>query len=188
MKNTIMRLAKIQRFEAEYEALASQTKVCTPIIWPEHYAPQHCPIHVRNELTMAAPAERVWTWLIRAQLWPTWYVNSANMRFLQGTGPDLALGTRFQWKTFGVTIESTVREFVPMERIAWNAHAFGIDVYHAWLIQQTMAGCHVITEETQYGWMARLGKFLMPNRMWKYHQIWLEGLSANAAQGAPPNI
>jgi len=155
------------------------------IIWPEHFAPQHCPIHVRNELAMAASSENVWAWLIRAPLWPTWYANSANVQFLQG---DLALATRFKWKTFGVTIESTVLEFVPVERIAWDAHAFGIEVYHAWLIQKTPIGCHVITEETQRGWLARLGKLLMPNRMWKYHQIWLERLSANATQGAPPNI
>lgn len=158
------------------------------IIWPEHYAPQHCSIHVRNELTIATSPESVWAWLIRVQLWPTWYVNSANVQFLQGAAPDLALGTRFKWKTFNVTIESTVLEFVPPERIAWDGHTFGINVYHAWIIQKTPAGCHVVTEETQHGWLARLGKLLMPKRMWKYHQIWLEALSANALRGAPLKI
>jgi len=171
-----------------HEIIADAIPFMNEIIWPEHYAPQHCPIHVRNELTMAASPEHVWAWLIRAQLWPTWYVNSANVQFLQGAAPDFALRTRFKWKTFGVTIESTVLEFVPAERIAWDAHAIGIDVYHAWLIQKTPTGCHVVTEETQHGWLARLGKLLMPRRMWKYHQIWLHGLSANAAQGAPPSI
>jgi len=137
---------------------------------------------------MAVAPKHVWAWLIRAPLWPTWYVNSANVQFLQGAAPDLALATRFKWKTFDVTIESTVLEFVPAERIAWDARAFGIEVYHAWVIQKTPTGCHVVTEETQRGWLARLGKLLMPNRMWKYHQIWLEGLRANAAQGVPPII
>ena len=33
----------------------------------------------------------------------------------------------FTWKTFGVRLESTVMEFVPGERIAWNALGVGVD-------------------------------------------------------------
>ena len=119
-------------------------------------------------------------------LWPTWYVNAAHVRILQGSGPDLALGTKFRWKTFDVTITSTVLEFVPYERIAWDAHALGIEVYHAWVLQPTQQGCHVLTEETQHGWLARLGKLIMPNRMHKYHQIWLESLARQSRAGLPP--
>jgi hypothetical protein len=101
------------------------------IRWPDHYQPRYCPVHVRNERDMAAAPKRVWAWLIRATLWPTCYVNSANVKILEGTGLDLQKGTRFRWKTFGVTITSTVLEYVPRERIAWDAQAFGIDAYHA---------------------------------------------------------
>lgn len=103
------------------------------ILWPSRYEPANCPVHVRNELAMASAPETVWAWLIRAQLWPTWYPNSANIAFLSGQPPDLTLGTRFRWKTFGVTIESTVLEFLPYERLTWDAHGNGLDAYHAWL-------------------------------------------------------
>lgn len=156
------------------------------IRWPEEFEPSRNPIHVRNELAATVPVDRVWAWLIRAALWPSWYVNSKNVRFLGGRPPDLALGTRFRWWTFGVTITSTVLEFVPGERIAWDAHALGVHVYHAWLIRPTTEGCHILTEETQRGWIARLGALLMPNRMSRYHQIWLERLRDNAASGMPP--
>ena len=157
------------------------------ILWPDHFAPPNCPIHVRNELAMSSSPEHVWAWLVAATLWPTWYVNASRVRILQGNGSNLALGTRFRWKTFGVTITSTVREFVPHERIAWDAHALGLEVYHAWLMQPTAeGGCRVLTEETQHGWLARLGKLLMPNRMYKYHQIWLESLARQSAAGLPP--
>jgi uncharacterized protein YndB with AHSA1/START domain len=158
------------------------------IRWPDHYAPARCPIHVSNELAIAAPVESVWAWLVRAPLWPSWYPNSANVRFLDGAPPDLALGTRFRWKTFGVTIQSSVRELVPCERIAWDAHALGLDVYHAWLLQRTPEGCHVLTEETQHGWIARAGALLMPGRMQRYHQVWLEGLRDKARLGMPPPV
>jgi uncharacterized protein YndB with AHSA1/START domain len=158
----------------------------TAIRWPERYQPARCPIHVSNELAISAPVESVWAWLIRAALWPSWYPNAANVRFLEGTPPDLALGTHFRWKTFGVTIQSSVRELVPCERIAWDAHALGLDVYHAWLLQRTPGGCHVLTEETQHGWVARAGALLMPGRMQRYHQVWLEGLRDKARSGLPP--
>ncbi|HWY23829.1 MAG TPA: SRPBCC family protein, partial [Nevskia sp.] len=156
------------------------------IVWPERYAPANCPIHVRNELEMAVPAERVWAWLLRAPLWPGWYPNSKNVRFLEGRPPDLALGTRFRWTTFGVNIVSTVREFVPNQRIAWDATGFGLDVYHAWLIRPTTGGCHVLTEETQHGFAARAGKLLFPGRMYRFHQVWLERMAEKAAAGMPP--
>jgi hypothetical protein len=95
------------------------------------------------------------------------------------------LGTRFRWKTFGVTVESTVLEFMPYERLAWNGHATGLDSYHAWLIQKTDEGCNVITEETEGGGIARIGKALRPNHMEQQHQIWLEGLREKASHGLP---
>ena len=151
--------------------------------WPNHYEPRNCPIHVRNELDMVAPQDRVWAWLIRAPLWPTWYVNSANVKILAGIDPDLRKGSRFRWKTFGVTLTSTVLEYVPNERIAWDAHAFGVDAYHAWVLRPSAKGCNVLTEETQHGWIARLGMLFMPNRMHKFHQLWLEALASKAGAG-----
>jgi len=156
------------------------------ILWPARYEPANCPVHVRNELAMASNPETVWAWLIRAQLWPTWYPNSANIQFLTGQPPELALGTRFRWKTFGITIESTVKEFVPYERLAWDAHGSGLDAYHAWLIIKTSQGCNVITEETQRGLLPRLLNALAPKRMEKQHQVWLEKLRDNAARNMPP--
>ncbi len=157
-----------------------------PIRWPARYEPARSAVHVRNEISISASAEVVWAWLIRATLWPTWYTNSAEVSFLCGTPPDLAAGTRFRWRTFGVRIESTVIEFAPAERLAWDARGPGIDAYHAWLIRGRPHGCSVLTEETQHGWLARLGQLLMPSRMYRFHQVWLEALKKNAAGGMPP--
>jgi uncharacterized protein YndB with AHSA1/START domain len=156
------------------------------IRWPDYFAPANAPVHVRNELEIPAPVEHVWACLIRAKLWPTFYSNSRNVRFRTGTGPDLEAGTRFRWKTFGVTIESEVVEFVPRERIAWDAHSLGVDAYHAWVLRETPRGCHVLTEEMQHGFAARLQKRFLPNRMHRGHQSWLEGLRDEAKRRYPP--
>ena len=158
------------------------------INWPEKYDPNRTPVYVRNELHIAAPAETVWAWLIRAPAWPDWYPNSHNVR-IQGEPPDrLALGTQFAWRTFGVSIRSTVQEFVPHERLAWDAFGMGVDAYHAWLITPAEGGCQVLTEETQFGWAARLSSRVFPNRMSRFHQIWLEQLAVMAQTGSPLSL
>lgn len=157
-----------------------------PIRWPAQFDPSRTGVYVVNEIDIPAASEIVWAWLVRAQLWPTWYPNSRSVKFLEGAPPDLAPATRFRWWTFGVTITSVVREFEPYERLAWDAKAFGIRAYHAWLITRTANGCHVLTEETQHGFLARLGSLLMPKRMHHHHQIWLEQMREKATGGLPP--
>jgi hypothetical protein len=127
----------------------------------------------------------VWAWLVRAQLWPSWYTNSTDVT-VEGGSIDLGPRTKFRWKTFGVTLDSVVEEFSPFERLAWSARARGIDAYHAWLVSATPVGCHVVTEETQNGWLATLGNALRPNNMSQKHQMWLEGLLVKARTGPPP--
>jgi hypothetical protein len=121
---------------------------------------------------------------VRASLWPSWYRNAKDV-VLAGGASKLALGVSFTWRTFGVAIRSAVLEFEPCERIAWNAFGIGVDAYHTWEITPAAAGARVLTEETQYGWAARLGSIVFPNRMSKFHQIWLERLSAKAQCGPP---
>lgn len=134
---------------------------------------------------MPVSPEAVWAWLVRAQLWPTWYPNSQNV-VIEGGGPDLKAGSKFRWKTFGVTLDSVVEEFVPPERIAWSARSTGVDAYHAWLVERRQSGCHVLTEETQNGLLASISNAVRPNNMGKHHEVWLENLLAKAKGGPPP--
>jgi len=156
------------------------------IRWPENFSPDRTVVHVRNELEMPVTAEAVWAWLIRAKLWPTWYPNSQNV-LLEGGALDLAPGVRFRWKTFGVNLNSRIEEFVPPERLAWSARSAGVGAYHAWLIEKKPSGCHVLTEESQNGMIARLSNALRPANMSRYHQLWLEQLMAKAKTGPPPD-
>ncbi len=156
------------------------------IRWPAEHDPTDAGVYVVNELSMEAPPAVVWAWLARAPLWPEWYPNSKDV-VLQGPDKNLKYGTQFRWNTFGVNIASTVLEFEPYESLAWDSQAFGINAYHAWLIEKTETGCHVTTEETQSGIMARLQKLFMPNRMQQQHQIWLERLAEMAKTGLPPD-
>ena len=150
------------------------------INYPAEYDPSNCPVFVRNEIEINASPERVWFWLTNATTWSDWYFNASKMEILDQADNHLLANTKFNWKTFGFSLQSQVKEFVPFERLAWDAKGTGIVAYHAWLIVPTENGCKVITEETQQGWLGRLGKLVLPNRMYDFHQIWLEGLKAKS--------
>jgi len=72
------------------------------------------------------------------------------------------------------------------DRLSWSARSTGIDAYHGWLIERLPSGSHVLTEESQNGFAARLSSALRPNNMSRYHQLWLEGLKEKAVSGLPP--
>ena len=155
------------------------------IRYPDRYRPDRTWVFVSNELDVTAPCDRVWAWLVRAESWPDWYPNSRDVKLASSGRNDLSLGTRFTWQTFGVRLRSEVVECVPGERIAWTAKAFGVDAYHAWLLTPTASGCHVLTEETQHGWLAFLSHLFRPHRMYRGHQLWLERLRLQATTRDP---
>lgn len=155
------------------------------IDWPERFRPDRAPVHVRNEIDIPSSRESVWAWLVRAPLWPSWYPNSSAVA-VDGGRPELGPGTRFRWRTFGVMLTSKVDQFDPPQRLSWTGRAIGVDVYHAWLFSATATGCHVLTEESQYGVLARLDHALRPRRMESLHQVWLESLRDRAVLGSPP--
>ena len=94
-------------------------------------------------------------------------------------------GAKFRWQTFGAPLQSQVHEFEPFEQLAWNAKSSGIDAYHAWLIEKTRTGCHVVTEENQNEGVAFTANVPRPRNMGKYHQMWLEQL-VKAKSGSRP--
>ncbi|UJR12240.1 hypothetical protein I4U23_016417 [Adineta vaga] len=162
----------------------------TTVNWPIEFQPNRCAVHVKNELEIAASAVNVWSWLVHARLWPTYYNNSQNVNFITDKESSiLRENTRFTWRTFGVNLTSQVREYIEGERIAWDARGLlGLYVYHAWIIiPRDENNCYVITEESQHGLVARLSKFFFPRRMYTQHQHWLEQLQHMAKQGLPPN-
>lgn len=149
------------------------------IHWPERFSPDAAAVHVVNAITVAASPQAVWRVLIGAAAWSSYYANASKV-VIEGGGADLYAHARFTWKTFGVDLKTQVQEFQPFERIAWLATAPMIEAYHAWLILPAGGGCHVLTEETQRGIAAQVGRVAFPGRMERWHQRWLEGLARQA--------
>ncbi|QQX86611.1 SRPBCC domain-containing protein [Cupriavidus necator] len=161
------------------------------IFWPDGYLPGTTENFAANEVIVAGlSADDVWPFLSQAALWPTYYANSANVRFHDGKGPDLADGVRFYFETFGFPVEAQCNEYVPPDdgqpgRIAWHGWAgegdTRLDVHHAWLIEDLSGGrVRILTQETQKGKPAEELAKTKPNPMINGHQDWLDGLIAAA--------
>jgi len=163
------------------------------IEWPANYVPGFTDNFASNEVIASGlSAALVWPFLSEASLWPTYYANSANVRFHDGKGPALALGVCFYFETFGFPVEAQVVEYQSPAgnqpgRLAWHGWAgeggTRLDVHHAWLVENLPGGrVRVLTQETQKGQPARDLARTKPNPMINGHQDWLDGLIAAAKQ------
>lgn len=162
------------------------------IIWPEAYLPGNADNYVSNEMIVSnLNVHSVWHLLNNPLLWPDYYNNASGILFYDNSGPELKLGTRFRFTTFGFLVEAEVVEHVPPSasspaRIAWHGWVEGdashrLDVHHAWLFE-ALAGnrLRLLTQETQIGQPAIDLAGTRPNPMLNAHQAWLDGLIDHA--------
>ncbi len=151
------------------------------IRWPDEHVPEGADVHAVNELRTDVAPEDLWPWLASPVLWQRYYRNALRIRHVSGPWPELALGSRFRWITFGVPVETVVEECEPPHRLAWSGRGLGATGHHAWLLKPG----RILTAETQRGLAARLlGPALRP-QMHRWHQRWCEGLARAAAEGRP---
>jgi Polyketide cyclase / dehydrase and lipid transport len=148
--------------------------------FPAEYDPSRCPVHVVNTIEISASPAEVWDHLITAADWQTWQPALSNVRIQDGSR-KLSQDVTFTFNASGVTSVSTVKEFVPNQRIAWDGRATGLQAYHVWLITPTPNGCRVLSEETLRGIVPRLLKLFAPNLIYNSNQKWLEALAVRSS-------
>jgi uncharacterized protein YndB with AHSA1/START domain len=146
------------------------------IHWPDGFHPEQADLFAHNEIVVHASCEKVFANIIDAQVWPSWYPNSHNVKLLNSPDGKLHEGARFSWDTFGVHIESRVHEFVPNSRIGWFGDGTGMNAYHTFLLLRTDEGCHIVTEEVVKGPGAIEFRKNQPNAMHEGHDLWLNTL------------
>jgi len=164
------------------------------IIWPEEYLPGTTDNYVSNEIIIPGlSAAEVWPMLNNTTAWPTYYSNASEIRFHDGTGPELSMGARFRFTTFGFPVEAEVTEYEPPAdgkpaRAAWHGWVEGdaegrLDVHHAWLFEDLPGDrVRILTQETQIGKPAQELARTQPNPMLNAHQEWIDGLARSAAR------
>ncbi len=144
--------------------------------WPEGLAPADAAFDVSNEGDVPARPERVWAWLTRADLWPIWFPRARNVRFERG-GPVLDVGTVVVWEMLGSTIRVTIVRAQAPSVLAWEGGAKGVHAYHAWLIEPRGERSHVVTVETERGWVPSLLGWTYKGSLRTAHDQWIDGLA-----------
>lgn len=150
------------------------------IDWPSNYEPKQSTFFVHNEIQIAASPEVVWSILIQAETWPEWYVGAKDVKVRNSTDGILNESSVFTWNTMGLDFVSTIREFKPPYRLSWESNKWSIRGYHAWLIIPNEHGCRLITDESQFGFLAVLQGIFQPNKLRLLHDVWLEQIKKKA--------
>ncbi|MDN0077626.1 SRPBCC domain-containing protein [Crenobacter sp. SG2303] len=170
------------------------------IVWPAEYLPGITDNYVSNKVIIPGlSASQVWPSLNDTTAWPSYYANVADIRFHDGSGPELSVGARFRFTTFSFPVEAEITEYVQPRpgqpaRVAWHGWVEGdaerrLDVHHAWLIEDLSGGrVRVLTQETQIGQPAKKLAATKPNPMLNAHQDWLDGLIRHARAWEGPEI
>ena len=158
------------------------------IIFPQGYIPGETDNFCSNEVIVKGiRLADAWELLVNPHKWPTYYANSANIRYGK---THLEQGERFYFETFGFPVDAEVVELVEPKngqagRIAWHGWAgegeTRLDVHHAWLLEELDGGrVRILTQETQNGEPAKELAKAKPNPMINGHQEWLDGMVAAA--------
>ena len=150
------------------------------VAWPASFEPGNAALFSHNEIVIAAPCERVWSILVAAHAWPDWYENAHDVHIAGEHAGALQKQSTFTWTTFGIAVESQVRQYLPPVRLAWSGRATGMTAYHAWVLSPLAEGCHVVTEETNNGPAAETLRRTNPEAIHDGHAAWLAQLKAAA--------
>jgi uncharacterized protein YndB with AHSA1/START domain len=146
------------------------------IHWPAGFSPTEADVFSHNEIVINAPRSTVWRHLVEAEKWPQWYPTSQDVHVLDGGSGVLGEGSRFDWRTFGLDLSSTVSEFVPDSRIGWYGEGPGLHAYHTWLLTDEPSGCLVVMEEVGKGPGAVKMRETDPEDLHRGHDLWNDGL------------
>jgi uncharacterized protein YndB with AHSA1/START domain len=177
--------AQTVRSKPTNEALAfieDGTRPSQDIHWPNGFHPEQADLFAHNEIVVHASCKKVFATLVDAQMWPSWYPNSHDVKLLNSPDGKLHGGTRFSWDTFGVHIESQVHEFVPSRRLGWFGNGTGMNAYHTFLLIRTGEGCRIVTEEVVKGPGAVEFRKKQPSAMHEGHDLWLRTLKQRSEQ------
>lgn len=168
------------------------------IVWPTNFLPGTTDNFVSNEVIVKdIQAAQIWKLLADISKWESYYKNCSDVT-PPASSPFLSKGDEFQFATFGLSkLTAVVKESVAPSpgprggagRLAWLVEEGGMQVYHAWLVEDLEGGrVRVLTQESQVGEAFVAMREDKPNKMLLGHQDWLDGLVKAARRGSEVKI
>jgi uncharacterized protein YndB with AHSA1/START domain len=131
----------------------------------------NAPVKASLEITIHAPAEKVWGVLTDVAGWPRWQPDISTAEI---AGP-LRDGTAFSWTVGGTRIKSRIALVQPYEQFAWTGKAYMAKAVHVWKLQRLSGDQTLVkTEESMDGFLLTL--FYSSKKLEETDQRWLNRL------------
>ena len=108
---------------------------------------RNAPVLAKGEIEIAADPETVWKVLATIDRWPEW---DPSVRWVSLDGA-VAKGTIFRWKSGRWKIISVIQNVKRARLMAWTGRMMGIRAVHAWRLEPSGLGTHVLNEESWDG-------------------------------------
>ncbi len=140
----------------------------------------NAPVIVSEKILINASLEDIWRIHTAIDQWPLWQHDIIAAQ-IDGS---VAVGETFHWKTFGLSISSTIKEMEPQRRIVWGGSAQGIDAIHVWTMMSSPNGVVVQTEESWDGEPVRVKVEESRKSLEGSLQNWLRDLKRTAESAA----
>lgn len=162
------------------KSIASGKPYNEQINWPEGYGMNETEFYLHNKIEIEASPKIVWEILTNAEDWPNWYKGMKNVNVVDSDAGIIDGKVDMAFNTMNRDFNARVTEYEPYKRLSWETIHPKMMGIHAWLMIPTEKGTLVVTDESQYGKLARLQKVFVPNKLRKLHDVWLEEMKAKA--------
>lgn len=134
------------------------------------------PVITRKSVVINAPIERVWNIFKDVNKWDLWQKEIKSPKL---TGSFQA-GSTFNWKSNGLTIQSTLNNIEVNRFVSWSGPAVGAFAIHTWRFSQKDGTTTVSVEESMEGWLVWLLKNKFQSSLDTSIENWLNYLKKEA--------
>lgn len=137
------------------------------------------PVVARSEIVIDAEVRHVWSVLAQIEQWPSWHPG------VRGTELDGALetGTGFRYEAGPSTNTCVLTRVDAPWALAWRGHSMGVGHDRSWRLEEGSGACHVITEQSLSGILARLFSGRLLGWSQRELDIWVHLLKLEAESG-----
>lgn len=135
---------------------------------------ENAPAKNTQSIMIQANVSRVWEVLTTMENWPGW---NDKIQKIKLNGP-VKVGTTFGWKTAGARIHSTLHTVDAYKYLGWTGKAFGAFAIHNWELTEENGQTKVTVAESMEGWLVKLLRKMMNEKLESGNRDWLEKLKA----------
>lgn len=136
----------------------------------------NAPVLTKKKIVINAPIEKVWKIFSDVDNWNAWQKEIVSPK-LNGA---FKAGIRFNWKSNGLTITSTLQTVEVNKMVGWSGPAFGAFAIHTWYFTQQDGQTIISVEESMEGWLVKLLKRKFQSSLDTSIEYWLNALKTEA--------